>query len=122
MCHRGDHYEYLGVYVDDVTICSKAPKSIIDALTETYKFNLKGTGPISFLLGCDFFHDKDDNLCYAPRKYIKKMLETYKCLFGQYPCKAASPLVGNDPPELDSSELLNMEWSKVYRSLIGSLQ
>ncbi len=122
MRHRGDHYEYLGVYVDDVTICSRAPKSIVDALTGTYKFNLKGTGPISFLLGCDFFRDKDDNLCYAPRKYIEKMLETYKRLFGQFPRKAASPLVGNDHPELDSSELLDMEWSKVYQSLIGSLQ
>jgi hypothetical protein len=36
MRERGDHYEYLAVYVDDV-IASKDP-AIIDELTTTHKF------------------------------------------------------------------------------------
>ena len=50
-----DHYEYIGVYVDDLIIISKDPKAIIDELTVKRKFKLKGTGPVSFHLGCDFF-------------------------------------------------------------------
>jgi len=61
-------------------------------------------------------------LCFAPRKYIEKMLDNYKRIFGQMPRKAQSPLVKNDHPELDTSELLDMEEIKIYQSLIGALQ
>ena len=36
--------------------------------------------------------------------------------------KAVSPLVKNDHPELDDSELLDLDGIKVYQSLIGALQ
>ena len=39
-------------------IC-KDSKLIVDTLTGKYKFKLKGTGPISYHLGCDFVRDKD---------------------------------------------------------------
>ena len=70
MRDMGDHYEYIAVYVDDLLIASKAPQDLIDVLQKEHKFNLKGPGPISFHLGCDFFCDKDGVLCYAPHKYI----------------------------------------------------
>jgi hypothetical protein len=74
-------YEYVGVYVDDLFIISKDPKSITDALMNDYKFKLKGTGPVEFHLGCIFFRDEDGHLCFAPWKYIKKCLATMsKCL------------------------------------------
>ena len=63
---RGEHYECITVYVDDLLIASKVPQTIIDALEKEHKFKLKGTGPVSFHLGCDFFRDKDGVLCYAP--------------------------------------------------------
>lgn len=122
MRDRGDHYEYIGVYVDDLVLCSKNPKEIISELVEKHAFKLKGTGPISFHLGCDFFRDHKEHLCYAPRKYIEKMLENYKRLFGTYPKPATSPLVKGDHPELDASELLDLEGIKIYQSLIGALQ
>jgi hypothetical protein len=65
-----DHYEYIAIYLDDLLIASKDPAAIIRALTEDYKFKLKGTGPIVFYLGCDFFGDEEGVLCFAPRKYI----------------------------------------------------
>ena len=69
MRDKGDHYEYIAVYVDDLLIASKDPKAILpDLLQVEHHFKLKGTGPISFHLGCDFFRDKDGNLCYAPNK------------------------------------------------------
>jgi hypothetical protein len=83
---------------------------------------LKGTGPITFHLGCDFFRDADGTLCYAPAKYIKKCLDNYERLFGEKPKKASSPLIKGDHPELDSSELLDLDGIKIFQSLIGSLQ
>ena len=48
-------YEYIAVYVDDLAIVARNPKKICDELRDKYQFKLKGTGPISFHLGCDFF-------------------------------------------------------------------
>ena len=122
MRDKGDHYEYIAVYVDDLLLIGKDPQVIVDILSKTYKFKLKGTGPIEFHLGCDFFRDGEGNLCYAPRKYIEKTLDNYKRIFGRYPKEAVSPLVKGDHPELDTSDLLDEEQIKIYQSLIGSLQ
>ena len=72
-----DHWEYIGTYVDDLAIASKDPKSIVDTLTDKYRFKLKGTGPISYHLGCDFARVEDGILGIQPRKYIERMIETY---------------------------------------------
>ena len=66
MRDKGDHYEYIVVYVDDLGIASKDPKGIVDQLQDKYKFVLKVTGPIKFHLGCDYFRDSDGTLCFAP--------------------------------------------------------
>ena len=58
--------------MDDLVIVVQNPKEICDILIDKYKFKLKGTGPISFHLGCDFFQDKEGVLCMAPKKYIKR--------------------------------------------------
>ena len=69
----GTHYEYIAVYVDDLLIASKEPQSVIDTLINNHHFKLKGTGPMSYHLGCDFGRDEDGTLHFAPRKYIEKM-------------------------------------------------
>jgi len=73
-----DHYEYIAAYVDDLAIASRDPKAITTELEDKYKFKLKGTGPIEFHLGCDFFRDEDGILCMAPKKYIEKMVSTFE--------------------------------------------
>jgi hypothetical protein len=119
----GTHYEYLAVYCDDLTIASKDPKAITDALENKHKFKLKGTGKLNFLLGCDYFRDSNGTLCMAPKKYIEKMISTYERLFGEKPRdKYRSPLDRDDHPELDDSELLSIKDIKVYQSLIGQCQ
>ena len=122
MRNKGDHYEYIVTYVDDLGIASKNPQAIIDDLEKKYKFNLKGTGPILFYLGCDYFCDKHGCLCFAPKKYIKKMLDTYKRNFGSSPKQYSSPLEKGDHPELDMSPLLDLDGIKLYQSLIGAMQ
>jgi hypothetical protein len=119
-----DHYEYIAVYVDDLAIASKDPAGIIRMLTDKYKFKLKGTGPIEFHLGCDFFRDAEGVLCFAPRKYIEKLVDSYERMFGSKPktTKVTSPLVKGDHPEIDESVFLEEKGIQQYQSLIGQLQ
>jgi hypothetical protein len=83
---------------------------------------LKGVGPTVYHLGCNFFHDEDGTLCYGPHKYIDKMMENYKKIFGSKPKERGSPLEQNDHPELDESPLLDAEGISLYQSLIGAAQ
>jgi hypothetical protein len=124
MRDAGDHYEYLAVYVDDILIASKNPQAIIDALTsDPINFKLKGTGPVEFHLGCNYFRDEDGTLCVAPLKYIDRMVDAYKAMFGTGPKQnIQSPLEKGDHPELDESPLLGEDGIKKYQSLIGTLQ
>ena len=120
----GDHYEYIAVYVDDLLIASKEPQGIIDALTsKPNNFKLKGTGPLTFHLGCDFFRDEEGLLCFGPKRYISRMEDEYKRMFGTAPKQnIQSPLEKNDHPELDDSDLLDDDGVSQYQSLIGTLQ
>jgi hypothetical protein len=124
MRDKGDHYEYLAVYVDDLLIASKNPQAIIDSLTsKPVNFKLKGTGPVIYHLGCDYFRDEDGILCVAPLKYIDRMADTYRELFGVAPKQnIQSPMEKGDHPELDDSPLLEEDGIHKYQSLIGTLQ
>ena len=118
----GSYYEYIAVYTDDLTIASKDPEAITSTLTEKYKFKLKGTGKLNFLLGCNYYRE-GKILCASPKKYIEKMEDTYFRWFGTKPSqKVTSPLEANDNPELDTSEKLETAEIKIYQSMIGSAQ
>ena len=123
MRSNGDSYDYIAVYVDDLAIAAKDPQTIVKTLEEKYKFKLKGTGEITFHLGCDFFRDEDGVLCMAPRKYIDKMIDEYKRMFGESPKQnVLSPLEKGDHPELDETEFLEAKGITQYQSLIGCMQ
>ena len=122
MRDKGDHYEYVSVFVDDLEVASKDPESIMKMLTDDYKFKLKGTGPLEFYLGCGFHHDSHGTLCQNPRKYIEKMLTNFEKTFGYKAREYTSPLEKGDHPEIDTSELLDAEGIKDFQSLIGQCQ
>jgi hypothetical protein len=83
---------------------------------------LKGTDPLNFLLGCDYFYE-DGILCQAPKQYIEKMVESYVRFFGEKPSRrVTSPLEKGDHPELDTSEFLGVDETRIYQSMIGSAQ
>lgn len=116
-------YEYIAVYVDDLAIASKDPKKITDELiSPRYKLKLKGVGPISYHLGCDFTRDTDGTLSVGPRRYIEKMLDAYTRMFGEAPKAFSSPLERNDHPELDDTKELGPDDITKYQSMIGALQ
>ena len=85
MRKNGNVYKYVAVYVDDLAIAMKDPKSFVDVLENKHKFKTKGTGPISFHLGMDFHRDDDNILCMSPVKYIEKLIKNYEKLFGETP-------------------------------------
>jgi Reverse transcriptase (RNA-dependent DNA polymerase) len=102
-----NHYDYIAVYVDDLMIASRNPKWIIERL-KAVPFSLKGTEPVMYHLGCNYFQDEHDTLCVGPKKYIEKMVGEYGRLFGRKPSlKVRSPLEHNDHPELDTSSILD---------------
>jgi hypothetical protein len=123
---NGERYEYIAVYVDDLLFAMADPEAFVSILSDKkgkYKFKLKGTGPITFHLGCDFARDKDDVMTMAPKKYIQKMIDGYIRMFGEKPRSVYhSPLEEGDHPELDTSEILDIEGVTKYQSLIGSMQ
>jgi len=123
MLQNDDIYKCIGVYVDDIAAATKDPKAITDLLQDKYQFKLKGTGPISFHLSCDFVMEDDGTMCMSPRKYIKKLLGSYNCIFGSKPKQnVTSPLEKGNHPELDMSEELDANGIKDYQLLIGALQ
>jgi hypothetical protein len=119
---NGDTYEYIAVYVDDLLIAAKDPLAITKCLEETHLFKLKGTGPLQYHLGCDYFKDDTDTLCFGPRKYIDKMIDQYEKMFGMKPKEFSSPLEKSDHPEIDTTDELDQAGIKTYQSMIGSLQ
>eukprot|EP00986_Skeletonema_menzelii_P007778 scaffold3101_cov93-Skeletonema_menzelii.AAC.1 len=118
----GGYYEYIATYIDDLTIGSKNPQAIIDYLQDVAKFKLKGTEPINYLLGCDYWREEDGTLCSAPKKYIEKMEETYKRIYGHLPPEKRHPMEPNCHPELDTSDFCDEEDKRNYQSMIGAVQ
>jgi hypothetical protein len=91
-------------------------------LLTTYKFKLKGTGPMKYHLGCDFTRDGDGVLVQSPKKYLDQTFDEYTRVFGEKPRVASSPLEKGDHPEIDTTDFLDFDGIKKYQSLIGSLQ
>ena len=123
MRDMGDHYEYIAVYVDDLTIASRNAAKIVQTLREKYNFKIKGDGELSFHLGCNYTRDQDGTLFAEPKKYLEKMMESYSRMFsGELPSPSfTSPLEPNDHPEIDESELLHEDDHAKYLSMIGQL-
>jgi Reverse transcriptase (RNA-dependent DNA polymerase) len=85
MRKKGNLYEYIAVYVDDLAIAMKDPKELTNILEKQHKLKLKGMGPISFHLGhlgMDFSRDEDNTLCISPTKYINNLVKNYEKSFG----------------------------------------
>jgi Reverse transcriptase (RNA-dependent DNA polymerase) len=122
MWQNGDVYEYIGVYIDNLAIAALNPAEITKLLMEKHGYKLKGVGPMSFHLGCNFEWDADGTLCYGPKKYIKKMFDTYQMLFGEKPWDYASPAEKGDHPKLDDTELLDDDGVQKYQSMVEAAQ
>ena len=122
MRRNEDVYEYVAVYVDDLLIAAKNPKEITDTLMNKYKYKLKGVGKLVYHLGMDFGRDPDGTLHFGPKKYIERMLNSYKTQFGELPKVYHTPIERGDHPEMDTTEFLDDNGTRQYQSLIGAAQ
>ena len=81
---KGDHYEYVATYIDDLLIASRNPESIIKAMEERYI--LKGVGVPSYYLGGDVIqgHTLDEwkleptDCILASKTYATNMIEKFE--------------------------------------------
>jgi hypothetical protein len=111
------------VYVDDLAIVTRNPQELVNVLQTQHKFKLKGTGPIMFHLGMDFFCDSDGVMCIATKKYVEKMMASFEQFFGCKPSqKFTSPLEKGNHSEVDTSAFLDSKETQQYQSLIGAMQ
>ena len=79
MKRNGDIYKFIGTYVDDLVIAAKNPlEQLLDALTNKYILQLKGTGEIRYHLGSDYFRDEEGTLCQSARQYVERMADNYE--------------------------------------------
>ena len=108
---NGLFYEYIGTYVDDLCLVMENPQEFLTKLERAlYNFKLKGSGLLSFHLGCGFSRDSSGTLCMDPEKYVDKMECSYEHLFHCKPCqKVTLPLKKGDHPELDTSKFLDTD-------------
>ena len=114
--NEGNMYEYyIAVYFDDLALSMKDPQAFCDILMTKYSYKLKGTGPIVFHLGCDFFRDEEGCLCFTPCRYVDKMCDGYKRMFGEKPNQRA-----NSPHEKGGKQT-NSLTNSLTRSLHYSL-
>ena len=65
---NGEHYKYIASYVDDLCIVARDPNEIINNIKSTQNFKFKGSGPIKYHLGCDYFTGNDGCLASVPIK------------------------------------------------------
>jgi hypothetical protein len=116
----GNHYEFVCVYVDDLTCVMKNPKLFFQEL-RSQGYKLKGAGEITYHLGGDFFRDPDCTLaCWGAKTYIKCIVNQCQSIVGDLPKKWTSPFNKDDHPEPDPSEELSFDVIQHYQRLIGA--
>ena len=116
-------YEYIAVYVDDLCIATESPSTIIQIFKSKYHLKVKGDGKLTFQLGADYFEDPDVTSVSQPKRYINKLAYTYRRRFNEDPPKGyKTPLDKNDHPELDTSEIPEVDMAAKYLTMVGQLQ
>ena len=116
-------YEYIAVYVDGLCIATESPSAIISIFKTKYHLKVKGDGKLNYHLGADYFEDPDGTFVSQPKKYIVKLVDTYKRLFNDDPPKVyKTPLDKNDHAEFNTSETLDGNMAAKYLTMVGQLQ
>ena len=101
----------------------KNPRSFLDHLIQVHKYKHKGDEPKSFHLWCDFGCDPNGTCYYQPKKYIRKMLSTFQCMFpGESFKKQSIPILKGDHPKLDDFEFISEEDKAKHMSIISTAQ
>lgn len=147
MRDKGDHWEYVACYVDDLLVFSKDPMSILDEIKKEYK--LKGVGTPEYYLreDVDMMEDQlstkdvmgideagnDINnqsisvkwlkegirTAFSAKTYIQNTTKRLEGMIGKEFSKFDTPMSKTSHPELDDSLLLNPIDHSKFRSIVG---
>ena len=107
ICDKGDHYEYIATYVDNLLVWSKDPMKVIKILKEDYI--LKGVGFTEYYLGGDMEHLNEHwtkegvNIGFSVQTYIKNMIPKFEKLIGRELHTYKTPMADNYHLEIDDS-------------------
>ena len=131
IANKGDHYEYVATYVDDVLVYSRDPMKVIHELQCDYI--LKGIGVPRYYLGGDILELEQPwqqgevpiHTALSAETYIANATAKYEQAFSTpsqpFTFRAyRAPMDHTYHSEEDDTELLTPRQSSVYRGLIGS--
>jgi hypothetical protein len=120
---QDDHYEYIGVFVDDVLVFSATPTKIFEELQTKYHYEFKDICEPEYYNGADIYFDNVlANYCMSTRTYLKNIVEKIETLLKIELKNYGSPMAPSDHPEIDDTDFLSPEQTKVYQMLIGCAQ
>ena len=137
MRDKGDHWEYIAIYVDDLLVFSKRPMEILDKIRETY--DLKGVGASEYYLGSDYIssqklknvssedvkgiayvgHSEKDKCldpiwikhgittAFSARTYIFYTVDRLETMVGKQFGRYDTPMSEALHPEIDNTSFLN---------------
>ena len=122
---KGDHYEYIARYVDDVLVFSKDPMTVMQELKGTY--TMKGVGKPMYYLGGDVvelgpeWEKEGIYQAFSAETYITNVLPKLakSCGLEEFR-KFNTPFYKEYYPELDKSEFISTDKISIYKSLLGS--
>ena len=122
---KGDHYEYIARYVDDILVWSKDPMKIMDELKTIY--TLKGVGSPEYYLGGNVedlgpeWEKQNTRLALSAKTYIKNVVKKNVEMLSLTNFKYRNtPMSDQYFPEEDETPFLNKEDISKYRSLVGT--
>ncbi|HEY9300451.1 MAG TPA: Ty1/Copia family ribonuclease HI, partial [Phormidium sp.] len=122
---KGDYYEYIARYVDDVIVFSKDPMAVMEELKKTYI--MKGVGKPQYYLGGDVvdlgpeWEKEGITSAFSAETYLKNTLPKLAKLCGLRDFKRwNTPFCENYHAELDETPLVPSDKISMYQSLLGS--
>ena len=126
------HYEMILVYVDDILIFSKDPRTLMNQLSEFYELKPESVKEPDLYLGANIekIQVKDGRTVYgmSSRTYVKNSVKVVEALLreddpdAKLKSTAKNPFPSGYKPELDVTLELNDQMTSRYLQLMGILR
>ena len=117
-------YDYIGTHTDDLMIVAQDASHHMSTIRD--KYIVKGGGPPSFHLGCDYEQSEDNKWKIGTKSYVEECMKRVTDLLGKkderdlrFDKVPMSPIL---KPELDESPHCTIDEHRLYQQLIGISQ
>ena len=103
-------YDHIAVFVDDIIISSRDPKTMFAVLQHKHHCKFKTIDVPEFCNGADIYFDSAlGNLCLSAKTHLKNVIHKIEHLLNIPLKNYGAPMVTQDHPEIDESDLLAPE-------------